>query len=31
MEQIEQLQQENAKLQERLNNAAKFFKEQKYV
>lgn len=29
MEQIEQLQQENAKLQERLNNAAKFFKEQK--
>ena len=29
MEQIEQLQQDNAKLQERLNNAAKFFKEQK--
>ena len=29
METIEQLQQNNAKLQERLNNAAKFFKEQK--
>ena len=29
MENIEQLQQENTKLQERLNNAAKFFREQK--
>jgi DNA phosphorothioation-dependent restriction protein DptG len=29
MENIEQLQQNNAKLQERLNNAAKFFREQK--
>jgi chromosome segregation ATPase len=29
METIEQLQQDNAKLQERLNNAAKFFREQK--
>lgn len=29
MESIEQLQQDNAKLQERLNNAAKFFREQK--
>ena len=29
MENIEQLQQDNAKLQERLNNAAKFFREQK--
>lgn len=29
MENIEQLKQDNAKLQERLNNAAKFFREQK--
>ena len=29
MENIEQLKQDNAKLTERLNNAAKFFKDQK--
>ena len=29
MEDIEQLKQDNAKLTERLNNAAKFFKDQK--
>ena len=29
METIEQLQEQNNKLQERLNNAAKFFREQK--